>query len=155
MIRIGANREPVTVTLKPPYGDVTVTLKRLTTADYGEARQAAHAILRNDAALINLLVEHSLLPAGGVKGWKRMKDDDVLAYAAFLSGVGVWLGAVECAIRGVRAWTGIVDSNGQPAPVDRENLETLMLDEALSTVLMNELDKAARILFVEGEPYGA
>lgn len=151
MIRIGATREPVTVTLKPPYGDVTVTLKRLTTADYGEARQATHNTLRNDAALINLLVKHDLLPDGGVKAWKRMKDEDVLAYAAFLSGIGVWLGAVECAIRGVQSWTGIVDGEGQPAPVDRENLETLMLDEALSTAFMEELDKAARILFREGE----
>lgn len=155
MIRIGANREPVTVSLRPPYGDVTVTLKRLTTADYGEARQAAHAILRNDAALIVLLAKHDLLPEGGVKVWKRMKDDDVLAYAAFLSGIGVWLGAVECALRGVRSWTGILDAKGRPAAVDRENLETLMLDEGLSTVLMAELDQAARILFVEGEPLGA
>lgn len=152
MIRIGATRDPVTVVLKPPYGDVTVTLKRLTTADYGEARQAAHAILRNDAVLINLLVKHDLLPPGGVKAWKRMKDEDLLSYASFLSGVGVWLGAVECAIRGVQAWTGILDAKGKPAAVDRENLETLMLDEVLSTVLMDELDKAARILFVEGEP---
>ena len=66
MIRIGATRDPVTVVLKPPYGDVTVTLKRLTTADYGEARQAAHAILRNDAVLINLLVKHDLLPEHSV-----------------------------------------------------------------------------------------
>ena len=151
MIRICATRDPVTVPLRPPYSDVTVTLKRLTTADYGEARQAAHAILRNDATLIGLLAKHDLLPEGGVKAWKRMKDEDVLAYAAFLSGIGVWLGAVECAIRGVQTWTGILDSKGKLAAVDRENLETLMLDEALSAVLMDELDKAARILFVEGE----
>lgn len=152
MIRIGTNREPVTVPLPRPYNDVSVTLQRLTTADYGEARQAAQAILLNDADLLNLLVKHDLLPDGGVKAWKRMKDRDVLAYAGFLSGVGVWLGAVECALRGVRDWTGILDETGAPASVDRDNLETLMLDDTFSSALMTELDKAARILFVEGKP---
>lgn len=155
MIRIGTSREPVTVELTGPYAGVSVTLKRLTSADYGEARQAAHAILRNDADLLNLLVKHDLLPTGGVKAWKQMKDKDVLAYAAFISGVSIWLGAVECAMRGVQSWTGIVCDDGKPAPIDRDTLETLMLDETLCSILMNELDKAARILLVEGEPYGA
>ena len=155
MIRIETNRDPVTVPLKPPYAGVTVTFKRLTTPDYGEARQAAHAILRDDAALINLLVKHDLLPEGGVKAWKRMKDKDVLAYAAFISGIGVWLGAVECAVRGVLSWTGVVDKKRRPVPVDREALEVMMLDEALSSLLMSELDQAARILLIEGEPCGA
>ncbi|ADL00700.1 hypothetical protein [Brevundimonas subvibrioides] len=151
MIRIGTNREPVTVTLRPPYGDVTVTLKRLTTSHYGEAQQAAQAILRNDAELLNLLVKHDLLPEGGVKAWKRMKDKDVMAYAAFLSGIGVWLGAVECAVRGISEWTGILGEDGKPAAVEREIIETLMLDEALSHQITTQLDQAARILFVEGE----
>lgn len=155
MIRIATNREPVTVHLRPPYGDVGITLRRLTSADYGEARQAAQAILRNDAELLNLLVKHDTLPAGGVKGWKRMKDDDALSYAAFLSGVGIWIGSVECALRGVLAWTGVVAEDGSPVPVSRDALETLMLDEALSSQVMAELDKAARILIIEGEPFGA
>ena len=152
MIRIGTRREPVTVPLRPPYGDVTVTLKRLTSADYGEAQQAARAILRNDSELLNLLAKHDLLPSGGIKAWKHMKDGDPIAYAGFVSGIGIWLGAVECGVRGITAWTGIVGDDKQPVPVSREALEVLMLDEALSTELMNELDKAARILLIEGEP---
>ncbi len=152
MIRIGTNREPITVRLRPPYGDVEVTLKRLTTADYGEARQASQAILRNDGELVNLLVAHDLLPAGGIKAWKTMKDRSPVAYAAFLSGIGIWLSCVECGVRGIQGWSGVVDEAGAPAPVSREVIEVLMLDEALSSQLMAELDQAARILFVEGKP---
>lgn len=152
MIRLSTNREPVTVPLRAPYADVTVTLRRLTSADYGEAQQAARAILRNDAELLPLLVKHDLLPKGGVKGWKAMKDSDPVAYAGFLSGIGIWVGAVECGVRGVSAWTGVVDDDRHPVPVSRDAIETLMLDEALCNDLMGELDRAARILAIEGEP---
>lgn len=155
MIRIGTQREPVTVTLRPPYGDVTVTLQRLTSADYGEARQAAQAITRDSSALLELLVKHDLLPEGGVTAWKRMKDKDAMRYATFISGIGMWLGAVECAVRGIKSWTGIVGDGGKPAPVDRETIEVLMLDEALSNQITGEIDRTARILFIEGEPSGA
>lgn len=152
MIRIGTQREPVTLRLRPPYGDVEVTLKRLTTADYGEARQAAQAILRNDAELLNLLIAHDLLPDGGIKGWKAMKDGSPVAYAAFLSGIGIWLSCVECGVRGIKSWSGVVDEVGATCPVSRPVIEVLMLDEALSSQLMTELDQAARVLLIEGKP---
>lgn len=155
MIRIATSREPVTEPLSVPYGDVTVTLNRLTSADFGEAHQATQAILRNDAALLNLLVQHDLLPAGGVKAWKAMKDRDALRYAAFLSGIGVWLAAVECGVRGIVSWTGILGEGRLPAPVTREVIEVLMLDEAFSNQVMARLDSAARILVTEGKPSGA
>lgn len=155
MIRVSTSREPVTVSLAAPYGDVTVTLNRLTSVEYGEAHQAVQAILRNDAELLNLMVQHDLLPKGGVKAWKAMRDRDVLRYAAFLSGIGVWLAAVECGVRGIVSWEGIVGDDCQPAPVTREVLEVLMLDEAFSSQVMSRLDEAARILAVEGKPFGA
>ena len=155
MIRIATSREPVEERLSGPYADVTVTLNRLTSADFGEAHQATQAILRNDAALLNLLVQHDLLPKGGVRGWKSMKDQDALGYAAFLSGIGVWLAAVECGVRGVASWTGIVGEDRLPAPVSRDVIEVLMLDEAFSNQVMARLDLAARILVTEGKPLGA
>ena len=54
--------------------------------------------MRDEAKLLPLLVEHDLLPPGGVRGWKAMRDRDVLRYAAFLPGVSVWLTAVECGV---------------------------------------------------------
>lgn len=151
MIRVGTNREPVEVTLRPPYADVSVTLRRLTSSEYGEARQAANAIVRDNSLLIELMVKHDLLPEGGVKAWKTMKDRDVVGYARFLTGIAVWLGSVECAVRGIMAWKGILDDEGKPAPVNREAIEVLMLDEGFSDQVMTRLDEAARILIVEGE----
>jgi hypothetical protein len=81
-----------------------------------------------------------------------MKDKDPIQYAAFISGIAVWLAAVECGIRGILSWTGIEGDDKQPAPVSREVLEVLMLDEGFSQQIMNHLDAAARILVVEGKP---
>lgn len=154
MIRVSTHREPVTVTLPPPYSDVTVTLKRLTSIDYGEARHAAQATIRDTGALLELLIKHDRLPPGGIRAWKTMKDKDPAGYANFMSGVGGWLAAVEGGLRGIEAWTGVVDGGGQPALIDRETLEVLMLDEGLCAQLMGELDRTARILLTEGELFG-
>ena len=134
---------------------MTVTVRRLRSPEWASAKDAALNILRNDAELLNLLVKHELLPAGGVRGWKRMKDTDPAAYAAFLTGVGMWLTAVECALVGVSSWTGIDTEDGHAAPITREVLEGLLLDEALSDQLMHVLTEAARLFIVEGEPFGA
>lgn len=153
MIRVSTRREPVTVSLPAPYADVTVTLRRLTSADFAEARQAAQSLISDDARLMVLMAEHELLPnRNSPKAWKRLKDTDPLAYVATLSGIGVWVAAVECGIRGIDGWTGILTDDGKPAPVERQILETLFLDEAFSSAVMNQLDQAARILVVEGKP---
>lgn len=152
MVRVSTTRTPVSVPLKGRYGEVTVTLNRLTSPHFAEARQAAQALLADDAKLLVLLAEHELLPEGGVRAWKRMKEDDPIRYAAFVSGVGIWLGAVECGLRGVMAWTGIVGEDEGPAPIDRATLEVLMLDEDFRQQVMDELDAAAKILVVEGKP---
>jgi len=154
-VRVALKSEAVTRPLRAPYQDVTVTVRRLRTPEWESARDAAQAILRDDAELLNLLVKHDLLPKGGVRGWKRMKDDDPVAYAQYLIGIGMWLAAVEAALIGVEAWAGIEIDTGVPAPVDREVLEVLLLDEALSDQLMAVLTEAARLLIVEGEPFGA
>lgn len=155
MIRVALKSEPVTKALRFPYSDVTITARRLRSPEWDSARDAAQAILRNDAELLNLLVKHDLLPKSGVRGWKRMKDNDPVAYAQYLIGIGMWLTSVECALAGVIAWTGIKDDNGDPAPIDREVLEVLLLDEALSDQILGVVTEAARLLITEGEPFGA
>lgn len=153
MIRVSTNREPVTVSLRAPYNGVEITFRRLTSADFAEARQAADALIRDDSRLMVLMAEHELLPGrNSPKAWKRLKDQDPLRYAATLTGIGVWVAAVECGIRGIDAWTGILGDDGGPAPVSRAVLEVLMLDETFSQQVMAELDQAARILVVEGKP---
>ncbi|WP_426024684.1 hypothetical protein [Brevundimonas sp. PWP3-1b1] len=150
-VRVELKTGPVTKTLRAPYHDVTITARRLRSTEWESAQAAAQAILRNDAELINLLSKHELLPEGGVRGWKRMKDKDPVGYASFLIGIGMWLAAVECALIGVVEWTGIELAKDTPAPIDREVLEVLLLDEALSNQIMTVVTEAARLLIVEGE----
>lgn len=146
---------PVTRPLPPPYAGVTVTLRRLRSPEWQSAYEAAMTTLRDDAALLNLLVEHDLLPDGSVKRWKRMKDFEPLEYAEFLAGVGQWLSAVECSLKGLVEWKGLSLLGGAPAPVTREVLEVLLLDDALRGAVMSVLTEAGRLLIVEGEPSGA
>ena len=151
-VRVELKTGPVTKTLRAPYHTVTITARRLRSPQWESAQAAAQVILRNDAELLNLLVKHDLLEEiGGVRGWKRMKDKDPVGYASFLIGIGMWLAAVECALIGVVEWTGIELAKDTPAPLDREVLEVLLLDEALSNQIMTVVTEAARLLIVEGE----
>ena len=153
MIRVSLKTDPVTRSLPGLYGGVSVTVRRLRSPEWSSARVAAQATLQDDSQLLPLLVEHDLLPEGGVRGWKRMRDDNPAAYAVFLAGVQQWLTAVECALVGGSAWTGIMTEDG-PAPVTREVLQALVLDETLRDFFMDTLTEAALLLVVEGEPSG-
>lgn len=153
MIRVSLKTDPVTRSLPGLYGGASVTVRRLRSPEWSSARVAAQAILQDDSQLLPLLVEHDLLPEGGVRGWKRMRDDNPAAYAVFLAGVQQWLTAVECALAGVSAWTGIMTEDG-PAPITREVLHALFLDETLRDLFMDTLTEAALLLVVEGEPSG-
>lgn len=153
-VRVSLKTEPVQKKLRPPYADVTITARRLRSPEWDTARDRALATVRDDAALLNLLAKHDLLPAGGVRGWKRMKDDDPVAYAQFMVGISMWLTSVECALVGVEAWSGINGDDGKPAPLTRDVMEVLLLDEALSDQIMGVVTEAARLLIVEGEPSG-
>lgn len=154
-VRIALKTDPVTRPLRAPYAGATVTVRRLRTPQWEAARDAAQALLRDDARLLEKLIDHDLLPEGGVKGWKRMKDQDPVAYAQFLVGIALWLTAVECALVGVLEWTGVEVEKGVPAPLTREVLEAALLDDGLSGQVMGLLTEAARLLIVEGEPFGA
>lgn len=154
-VRVDLKTDPVEKRLRTPYADVTITARRLRSPEWDTAREKALAIVRNDAELLNLLVKHELLPEGGVRGWKRMKDDDPVAYTQFIVGVSMWLTAVECALVGVSAWAGIEVEAGVTAPITRDVLEVVLLDDALSDQIMAVVTEAARLLIVEGEPFGA
>ena len=151
-VRVELKTGPVTKPLRAPYADVTITARRLRTPEWDSARERAQAIIRDDAELLNLLAKHELLPNGSLKEWKRLKDREPGRYAQYLIGVAMWLTAVECALVGVTGWTGIEVEKGVTAPLDREVLEVVLLDEALSDQIMGVVTEAARLLIVEGEP---
>ncbi|MBD3571703.1 hypothetical protein EJ082_01760 [Brevundimonas diminuta] len=153
---VSTRTEPVTRPLSPPFQSMTVTVRRLRTPEWEGARDAAQAILRDDGKLLPLLMEHELLPDGGVKALRHMREKSPLQYAVFLSGIGLWLTAVECALVGLISWEGVVDEGTRkPAPITREVLQVLLLDDRMSDQLMNILTEAARLLIVEGKPSGA
>lgn len=146
----------VTKELKGQFASVSVTLRRLRSPEWEAAREAAQAVLRDDGKLLPLLVEHDLLPDGGVKGWKRMRDDAPIQYAVFLTGIAMWLTAVECGLAGIESWTGVAtDSTGSIAPVSRDMLEVLMLDDQFSQQVMALLTEASVLVILEGKPSGA
>lgn len=153
---VSARTGVVTERLKGQYASVSVTLRRLRSPEWEAAREAAQTVLRNDGKLLPLLVEHDLLPEGGVKGWKRMRDGDPFQYAVFLTGIAMWLTAVECGLAGIESWAGVAsDHNGTPAPVSREMLEVLMLDDQFSQQVMALLTEASVLVILEGKPSGA
>jgi hypothetical protein len=153
---VSARTGVVTRPLKGQYASVTVTLRRLRSTEWEAAREAAQSVIRDDGKLLPLLVEHDLLPKGGVKGWKRMRDAEPIQYALFLTGVAMWLTAVECGLAGIESWTGVAsDRQGTPAPVGRAMLEVLMLDDQFSQQVMALLTEASVLVILEGKPSGA
>ena len=154
-IRVALKKDPVTKSLRGLYTGASITVRRLRSPEWHSARAAAQTILQNDAELLPLLVEHDLLPEGGVRAWKRMRDEDPISYAQYLIGVSAWLTAVECALVGVARWSGFALDDGAPAPINRAVLQSLFLDEKLSDQVMAVLTEAAVLLVIEGEPFGA
>lgn len=152
MIKLSLQTDPVRVLLKAPYDSVTVTVRRLRSPEWESAREAAQTIVKDDGKLWPILVEHDLLPRGGLKALKRLRDNDPLEYWAFLTGVITWLVAVECALVGLIEWEGVHLESGEPAKINRETLQVLLLDEQMSSALMEILTSAARILVTEGKP---
>lgn len=150
---VSTKLDPVTRALAAPYDRIKVTVRRLRSPEWESAREAAQAIVRDESKLWPLLVEHDLLPKGGLKALRRQKFNEPVAYALALSGVVVWLVAVECALAGLLSWEGIIDQDsGQTAPITREVLQVLLLDDQISEQLMGILTEAARLLVVEGKP---
>jgi hypothetical protein len=148
------------------FSTVSLTVNRLTSSGFGEAHHLTQTLLRDDAQLVGLMAKHDCFPRGGHKAWKRMKDKRPADYLIFLSGLGVWISAVECASRGLESWTGVCGVDRKPIEIERDGdgvlsetsrdaIEVLMRDEDFRNQTMALLDRAARILLTEGEPSGA
>lgn len=147
---IALNREPITWPLRPPFAGCTVTLRRLTSNEFTEARNAATALLRDKAALFELLEHWDLRPAGRRIG-------DLVADVQFMAGIGEWLAAVECGVRAISAWSGFMDSQGpdaRPLPVTREVLQAAFLNDILLQQVMPLIDRAANLTASEGNVSG-
>lgn len=147
---IALNRDPVTFTLAAPFTGCTVTLRRLTSNEFAEARNAATALIRDKSALFALLEDWDLRPRG-------RKIADLVADLKFMAGIGEWLAAVECGVRAISAWTGFMDApgpEGQPLPVSRKALEGAFLNDILLQQIIPLIDRAANLTASEGNVSG-
>lgn len=149
MILISTDRTPVVERLTGPFQGATITLRRLPSPELQAARAAALALVRDHAKLVALVDRHDVWPRDKVTG-RRRKVDDFTKDPLVMMGLGEWIGAVECGLRSIEAWTGFADVAGAPAPVTREVLEVLFLSEPFMDQVLPLMDRAAQLLVIEG-----
>lgn len=148
MIVIALNREPVVHALTGPFAGASVTLRRLTSNEYEQARAAALSVIRDRSQLVELLERHDLRPAG-------RKLAEILADVDFMMGVGEWIAAVECGVRAISAWDGFSDETGQAIGPTRAALEAAFLSQPFLDQVRPAMDAAAQLLVIEGKGFGA
>lgn len=169
-VRISLMREPVAVTLAPPFDSVRLVLRRLTSPEFAICRHRALTLIADREAVLIILHRNGLLQTGG---------DAVRAFedANFRAGWAEWLAAIECFIAAVDTIEGV--SFGEPGaekplalprdrtriagvadPLDPADLEVrlaveqLLLNEALQRQITAEIDAAARLMVAEGKGSG-
>lgn len=146
MIQINLDRSPLEVRLSGSFDGVRLTLRRLTSVSFAQARAATMNIISDPERLETVMVANDLLPDGGIGAWRRMRADQPERHAAFLGGVSGWIGQVECATRAIADWTGIATADGKPVPVSREAVESLMLNEDACRQIGEAIDRAAVLI---------
>lgn len=148
MIRLSLLRGPVEADLSDLYPGLKVTLRRLTSPEIGEARDAALEVLRQAREGLEALEVYGL--AGEDVHGRRLNPTDPHQMLR----AGMLVGQVEIAVRAIEAWEGVCLEDGEVAPVNRETLSLLLLDDAISRRLMREIEQACRVLISEGNGSG-
>lgn len=167
MIRVALSREPVEVPLVGAFTGVVLTIRRLTAPDFSRAQGHVQSLLRDKGALATILLRNQLVETAA--DLERAQND-----LAFQTGFAVWLSSVECALVGIKAWTGVTLDDGAPAPLARDlskvagiadppdpadlaarlTLETLMLDQGFQAQVEAALNRSSRLLAIEGNGSG-
>jgi len=142
MIRIACDTDPVVVTC----AGASISLRRLRPGAFSGATEASSEILADDDRLEQTMDAHGLFPAGGVDEWRLLKAADPQRYAETMTGLGLWLGAVECAERAIVSWEGLIVEGGAPAPLNRRTVEALMLDPKFSEDILKAIDAARPVI---------
>lgn len=141
MIVLKTLRDPVWAA-HPTYG-VRVHIRRLTAQELRWARQLGMAaVSRLEDGLASLQPYGLDRPDG--EG-RYLNTADPLQMLR----VGMLVETVETALLGVIAWEGVAGEDGQPAPINRLTLATLLQDDSFDRWLRYELEKAAQLLDLE------
>lgn len=148
MIRLSLMTAPVEADLSDLYPGVKVTLRRLRSPELGEARDATNEVLRAAREGLEALKAYGL--DGEDASGRRLNPLDPHQMIR----AGMLVGQVEIAVRAIEAWEGITLEDGAIAPVSRETLSLLLLDDAIARRLMHEIERACRVLVSEGNVSG-
>ena len=146
MITINNSREPVETNLAGGFATVGLTLRRMTSADFGEAQAATLALLADSARLDAMMTANDLMPDGGAAAWRALPTSDPEVYCAAMAGLGEWIAAVECATRAITAWRGLLTEQGLAVDLSREALESAMLNAEFATQVRTAIDEAAALI---------
>lgn len=144
MIVLRTLRDPEWVDFSQRYAGVRILIRRLTTLEMREARSQAVQTLKAVESNLDALKPYGLHTPDATGVRLALTSEDQMAR------VGRLIGSVEVAIRAIEAWEGIADEGGALAPVTRETLSVLLMDDGMETHLIREVDRLARILVQEG-----
>lgn len=155
MITIRTLRGPVQADFSDyfglPEGSVWIRLRRLTSVELDQARRVAIQVIAKVGQATSALADYGL--DGEDTNGVRISVHDV----GQMSRVGRLVEVVEVAKSAIIEWAGFTldGEGGPPAPVDRQTLAVLLLDDGFERRLSAEIERAARILVAEGKGSGS
>jgi hypothetical protein len=154
VITIRTLRGPVRADFSDYFGlepdSVWIRLRRLNSVELDEARRAAIQVVAKVGQSVSALADYGL--DGEDTNGVRISVSDV----GQMSRVGRLIETVEVAMKAVIEWGGFsLVKDGPPAPVDRQTLAVLLLDDGFERRLTGDIELAARILVAEGNVSGS
>lgn len=148
MIRLSLLGGTVEADFSALYPGFKVQLLRLTTLELSVARRTAMRVLEKARDGVEGLAPYGLATpdAAGMKLDTSDLDQ--------MTGVGELVGAVECCLLAFKSWEGVELEDGSVAPITRETLSLLLMDDTLRRYAVGKIDQAARVLVTEGNGSG-
>lgn len=165
MIRLALKGGSVEVPLTGHFSGLTLTLRRLPSNEFATAQRKALSWLRDKGKVAAFIERHDMLPPDA-PGLIKIQAD-----ANFMGGLGVLFASIECGVRAIEAWSGLLGADNQPIEIEKGSLElpeqaddpiptarlaleTLFLDEHFQRQADHHIGELARIVVVEGKPSG-
>lgn len=143
MIRISLMTGPVDVPLDDLLPGLSLRVNRLNSMDFALARDRADTAVQNLREGLSALAEYGLHQPDAVGERLDVTDQ------AQMFRIGHLIFSTELALLAVASWIGPVLEDGKPAPVCRETLSRLLMDERVEQRVLKEIGAAAQIVVAE------
>lgn len=129
---------------------VKLVVERLDSTQLAAARERALKSVKALSDGMTALAVYGLDQTDATGATVNLADPDQMAR------IGALIGAVEVCVDGVKSWNITLDKDAtEPAPITREALAVLLMDDKVQNRIMAEIHAAARILVAEGKGFGA